>query len=312
MYGARKKPNYFLRVIISLSVAVIISFALIFFGSRLGEKVPDEITPETTAPESTLARPEFDFKTVEEKFVSDRDSVHLFGENGPDAVVLNVSDKTGKLNCITSINSLLYGNAVNSELRPIEALLYEAKLKAKSVSVRFTPFVNEASQEYADLCSAAVIGALSGYEIDEIVLNLDNVTPELAARLKQSGKGVKVGGIISLSMLENEFLVKEFYKALDFLVLDLTGLDITSYKGESDTLSSETTDEAETVTGGEESPAVPEKSVESVLEEYSLTVIKYSVRLSVTCDNEAELADFLEFYRSFGLCGYEINASDKE
>ena len=69
MYGARKKPNYFLRVIISLSVAVIISFALIFFGSRLGEKVPDEITPETTAPESTLARPEFDFKTVEEKFV---------------------------------------------------------------------------------------------------------------------------------------------------------------------------------------------------------------------------------------------------
>ena len=70
MYGARKKPNYFLRVIISLSVAVIISFALIFFGSRLGEKVPDEITPETTAPESTLARPEFDFKTVEESVIA--------------------------------------------------------------------------------------------------------------------------------------------------------------------------------------------------------------------------------------------------
>lgn len=310
-YGVRKRPNIFLRVIISLSVAVIISFGLIMLGSRLGEKVPEELVPETTSPETTARVPSFHFKEVEPRTVSDIAALPLFGEDIPDAVVLDVSDENGKLNCITSINSLLYGGAVSSELRPIEALLYEAKQKAGGVSVRFTPFVSDTSQDYADLCSAAVVGALSAYEIDEIVLCLDNTSPTLAERLKQSaGNGVKVGGAVSLSVLSNETLLREYYKVLDFIVLDLSGLDITSYKGEESTSSTEPQDVTET----EESvtaPTIPEQSVESVLSEHSLSIIKYSVRLRVTCKDENDLSAFLEFYRSFGLCGYEAEAMGK-
>ena len=53
------------------------------------------------------------------------------------------------------------------------------------------------------------------------------------------------------------------------------------------------------------------KSVEAVLEECSLSVVKYSIRLRVTCRSEKDLSDFLEFYRSFELCGYEIDGDKK-
>lgn len=309
-FGSQKRPSILLRVILSLSVAVIISFGLIIFGARLGEKVPDDLIPEGTETEAVQTAPDFQFKDVDAKNVSEGSVIHLFGEEKPSITVLNVSDDLGRLNCITSINSLLYGDAVDSELRPIEALLYEAKLKAEKVSVRFTPFVNENAQEYADLCSAAILSALSEYEIEEIVLCLDNVSPSTAAELKSRSNGrVKLGGAITLDVLSNEALVKEYYKALDFLVLDLTGMDIKSYKSESDTPAQSST---EAGTDGASISDASAQSIESVLEGHSLSIIKYSVRLRVTCENENDLSDFLEFYRSFGLCGYEIDGEKNQ
>lgn len=302
-FGQERRPNILLRIIISVSIAVIISFALILMGAKLGEMVPEETTADSEAETTKTPSPVFELKEIEERTVSELSAIPLFGEASPDLAVLNVSNENGKLNCITSINSLLYGSAVSSELRPIEALLYEAKAKAAGVSVRFTPFSFDGSEEYADLCSCAVIGAISGYDVNEIVICLDGVTPSLASRLKESANGnVKVGGAISLDVLKNEALVKQYYSALDFLVLDLTDLELKTYKDEN--TESDTTS-AETETARDATPTV---SVESAIRDYGLLMVKYSVRVRITCDSEQTLSDFLEIYKSFELCGFEVDS----
>lgn len=307
-FGQEKKPNVPLRIIISVAVAVIISFGLIIIGARLGEMV---LTEETTGREEITTAspsPKFEFKDVPKKLASDSKSVALLGETKPDLAVLNVSDSKGKLNCITSINSLLYGDAVSSELRPIEALLHEAKTWADGVSLRFTPFVTEDSREYGDLCSAMVIGALAGYSnVDEIAITLDGVTPDLAARLRESAQGkARVGGVITLEMLLRESLVKEYYNALDFLVIDLTPLDIKAAGAQGGDVTTDTAEETESETESASSGYPPFGSVESVVNSYGLMLVKYSVRLCITCENEQDLSDFTALYGAFEFCGYEI------
>ena len=305
-FGQEKKPNVLLRIIISVAVAVIISFGLILIGARLGEMVPEDVTTDREEVTTASPSPDFEFKDVPNKVASDGTSVMMLGEKKPDLAVLSVSDKNGKLNCITSINSLLYGNAISSELRPIEALLYEARTWADGISLRFTPFVTEGSREYGDLCSTAVVGALAGYdEVDEIVLNLDGVTPALAERLNKSAQEkARVGGVITLEMLLSESLVKEYYNALDFLVIDLTALDIKAAGTQGGVATTDTAEETESVSASLNHP--PFGSVESVVNSYGLMLVKYSVRLSVTCENEQDLSDFTALYGAFEFCGYEI------
>jgi hypothetical protein len=203
---------------------------------------------------------------------------------------------------------LLYGDAVSSELRPIEALLHEAKTWADGVSLRFTPFVTEDSREYGDLCSAMVIGALAGYSnVDEIAITLDGVTPDLAARLRESAQGkARVGGVITLEMLLRESLVKEYYNALDFLVIDLTPLDIKAAGAQGGDVTTDTAEETESETESASSGYPPFGSVESVVNSYGLMLVKYSVRLCITCENEQDLSDFTALYGAFEFCGYEI------
>lgn len=308
VFGQEKKPNLLLRMIISVSLAVIISFGLIMLGARLGEKTQTELAPETTAPVITTDTPAFRFKEVEAKKVFSDATVYLLGEKRPDTVSLEISDENGKLNCITPINSLLYGNTVSPNLRPIEALLYEMKAKADRISVRFSPFINEGSQSYADLCSEAVVRALSENEnVDEIVIRLDGVSVELAKRLRDSaGERVSVGGVITADDLLNEVLVREYYSALDFLILDLTDLDIKARASESDSVTSDITTEAEEATDPSYS-----QSVESAIGKYGLMMVKYSIRPRVTCKSEGELAIISELCETFDLCGYEIDGEKK-
>ena len=115
--------------------------------------------------------------------------------------------------------------------------------------------------------------------------------------MREAAKGRhKVGGAVSAEMLSDESLLKEYYTALDFLVLDATALDITEYAEES---------------GGALISSEEPKSVESVLEEYGLLIVKYSIRMRVTCHDKYALDAFLALYESFELCGYEIDAPKK-
>ena len=100
--------------------------------------------------------------------------------------------------------------------------------------------------------------------------------------------------------------VSKVAHALTRFTAERTSLDIKAAGAQGGDVTTDTAEETESETESASSGYPPFGSVESVVNSYGLMLVKYSVRLCITCENEQDLSDFTALYGAFEFCGYEI------
>lgn len=300
------EPNMALRIAISIAAAVAVSFALIAFGSFLGDKVPQEESTDPTehTGNDTESDNSFVYKQIEAKYLGDFTSFADAPEDIFDTVSVCISDENGKLMYVTDINSIIYGDGISSSMKPVSAAIFDAAAYGKRISVRFAPFTSD-DRKIADYCTAAVIESLASLGADEVVLIAGDIPLSSAERFSsEAGDAIEVGASIDTDVFLSESSLREYYTVFDFLTVDLSAYEVSS-GGKTET-ETENPDESEVEieSGVEELPDA--LSLRKFLSENRLTIKKYSVRVRVRCTSAEEIAVFLGLCEEFDLEGYEI------
>jgi len=310
--GARDK-SVLIRIIITVVAAL--AFAVLFsiVGIKLGKNADAGLTdavqstmPELTEnPEGTTV-PQFDFKDVPN--VKSADVSVAKGEMIPyNTVTVRLSDSEGKLAYLSSVSSLMYGSSYTTTLKPIAAAVNGADIKSNGISLSFFPFLLESNPDFADACSLALIKELCAQNIDEIVLersDLSNGFVEEAMEYVHSKEGISLGVLLSPDVLdgitsEKEKVLKQYYTAYDFCVLDFTSTPLGT--GEAQTEQESTT--------GDETSSTPESAyldIYSKINENALLIAKYSLRIRLLAPTVEALEEAGRLIEELGIENYEI------
>ncbi len=277
----------FLRISISLILGLAMSFGLIVVGKRLGDMLP-EAPEESSGSDPSEDRENFVYKAIEPASGGEASFFSKLSENDFDFLSVRISDSDGKLKYLTDINSILYSSGISTSLKPLSAVIKDAKSYGKSVSVDFSLFESDKGQETADICSIAILRLLASFDTDEAVIHIgDRSASELSDIIELSKSKMKLGAILTYSAITSEIALREYYSAFDFLVLDLTSLS-----AEKGTPNDDGTTEA--------------PSIREFLGENGVILKKYSIRLRVGAKGSDDAEELVALFKEFNIDSYEL------
>ena len=311
-----RNNRIWLRILITVICAGAFSVAFYYLGMFLGEKaaleVPGDTTPpvnEGTSEREEITTPQFDFKDiagVKAVCFSLADSdIAIY-----DTVLVRLTDREGKLKYLSSVSSLMYGSQFSTTLKPISAAVNDADVKANKVAVSFLPFgkgVTGAKEKaFADTCSLALLKEICDHDVSEILLESAELSEEFvlsATKYVSSFENINLGVLIDSSILDfhdykAEEILKEYYTAFDFCVVDLSHLPLENESGEKQTTGEDVSDE-----NGEETSY---KKLYSLITENTLIIAKYSLRLRFCAPTVEALNEVNRLVHELGIENYEI------
>lgn len=293
------------KVIVCIVIGIAISLAVFFTGLHLNESMPYNTGDgmETTAPETEKNNiPTFQFKDVAEFFAADKKVMSLFhGEqNALDTVMISVSEADGKLRYRSAALNILSGAGEQKNLPTLEALVQAESVEEKRVSLFYTPFSLEEDTSLVINCIRLVIGEMSTFGADEIIIDARGLTRaqiEIVASVLPQKSNVHIGLLLSKDVLEQknaESVIRNYYELYDMLIFDLSTLPSDAPETSTGT--------GETETG--ESTAV--KTLESFLKENQLILAKYSVRIHAAAKNVQDAERIIALADLYETCGVSL------
>jgi len=319
-YGTPSK-RILLRILITVISSLLVSVLFCFFGIMLGRNA-DEGTVTTPDGESVTSSPKEEITTEPQFVFKDVENVKAVpipvgkGDLIPyNTVRVPITDGEGKLAYLSSVSSLMYGSEFSTTLKPIAAAVNGADLKSNEISVSLLPFILENNQDFADDCTLALVKELCGYNIDEILFERCDISEDLLLRSTAytgTKENVKLGVLLPSSVFdgiisEKEQIVREYYTAYDFCVIDLS--DITLGKASETGIPADTgssSPDGETASPEEEKPSPSAyDTLYAEISENALLIAKYSLRIRL-CATEDGLEEALRLIEALGVENYEI------
>lgn len=310
-----------LRIVITVCAAIAFSLVFCCVGVVLGEKADigtepsDGGMPTVSSTDTSVSEkedPRFEFKNViARKAVTmpvASEDVSLY-----DTLLVQLTDREGKLKYLSSVSSLLYGSGFSTTLKPISAVINDSRLKASMVSVAFTPFarLNDTKEgaELADACTLALVKELCGSDIDEILLEKADISESLLADVVECVSkydDIALGVLIPSAVLgeidsKKEELIRESYSLFDYCVLDLSDIPLGITPSQTETSSADTA----------EIPPSPSESKQyselyRLLNENTLLIAKYSLRIRLCATTKEALEAVNSLVDSLNIENYEI------
>ncbi len=314
----REGPNMFIRISVTVLIAVIASALIIAVGQNLGDKIPDTDTDAavtTTDKPQAPENPKFTYKDVPTLKLGDSSTVMLTGPKEFDSLSVNISEDDGSLAYYLGFDDILYNGAVNTSMQKVTKLVNDIKtLYNIDVTLEFSPFKDEKNQSLANSLSKTVLEYFASLEIKSVILIQGDHTFENLKMLKDSAADdLLVGILVNERVIESESLLREYYSAFDFVVADMSEYSIkdsvTTEKAPETSAEPETTAETKETESTEESTEeVPENkgSIRKFLSENALTLRKYSVGLRAKCLSISEIRQFKDICNEFEINSFEI------
>ena len=309
-YGARDKNKILLRIILTVALASLFSVLFCMVGITLGKNAVEGL--DTTTPtEGTTAATEEEITSANSFAFKEIENIKAIGltlareDRLPyNTVQIPLTDGEGKLMYLSSVSAVLYGSSFSTTLKPITAAVNSANIKSNAISVSFRPFELGENQGFADSCTMALIKELCDHDINEIVLERHDISDELAREAVKyvSEKDNTTLGIIlpddvlSGIISEKEKVIRKYYTLFDFCVIDTAYLIFPGEDEETDASFEE----------GSEVDGDVYENVYSVLNENTLLIAKYSLRIRLYATDDETLLKVNELIERLDLENYEI------